>query len=43
MCHVVDVAGNLPDANDFVIRAKWEAWSALKGTTFGQARQDYVR
>ena len=37
-----DVHGNLPDVNDFVGRAKWEAWSALKGTPVEQARQDYV-
>ena len=37
-----DVHGNLPDVNDFVGRAKWEAWSALKGTPVEQARQDYI-
>ena len=37
-----DVHGNVPDANDFVARAKWEAWSALKGTPVEQAQQDYV-
>jgi diazepam-binding inhibitor (GABA receptor modulating acyl-CoA-binding protein) len=37
-----DVHGNLPDANDFVGRAKWEAWSALKGTHVEQAQQDYI-
>ena len=37
-----DVHGNLPNVNDFVGRAKWEAWSALKGTPGEQARQDYV-
>jgi hypothetical protein len=36
------VADNLSDVNDFVGRAKWEAWSALKGTPIEQARQDYI-
>lgn len=37
-----DVAGNLPDLNDFVGRAKWDAWSALKGTLVEAAKQGYV-
>ena len=37
-----DVHGNVPDANDCVARAKWEAWSALKGIPVEQAQQDYV-
>jgi acyl-CoA-binding protein len=37
-----DVDGDRPDFGDFVGRAKWDAWSALKGVPVEQARQDYI-
>ena len=33
-----DAAGERPGMTDFVGRAKWDAWSALKGQTAEQAR-----
>jgi len=37
-----DATAKRPGATDFVGRAKWDAWSALAGTTREQAMQDYV-
>jgi len=37
-----DLTGNLPDINDFVGRAKWDVWSALKGTPVDQAQREYI-
>jgi diazepam-binding inhibitor (GABA receptor modulator, acyl-CoA-binding protein) len=31
-----------PGASDFVARAKWEAWTKLKGTSQDDARQQYI-
>jgi diazepam-binding inhibitor (GABA receptor modulating acyl-CoA-binding protein) len=37
-----DVQGERPGMTDFVGRAKWDAWSALKGTPQEQAQQQYI-
>lgn len=37
-----DAAGEPPGGFDFVRRAKFEAWSAVKGTTAEDAMQQYV-
>jgi len=37
-----DVAGERPGMTDFVGRAKFDAWSELKGTTKESAMQQYV-
>ena len=37
-----DVAGKRPGFTDMVGRAKWDAWSTLKGTAADQAMQDYI-
>jgi diazepam-binding inhibitor (GABA receptor modulator, acyl-CoA-binding protein) len=37
-----DVAGDKPGFFDFVARAKYEAWEALKGTSADQAMQQYI-
>lgn len=37
-----DVNGDAPNMFDFVAKAKYEAWSALKGKTQDEARQDYI-
>lgn len=37
-----DVEGKRPGMTDFVGRAKYDAWAALKGTSAGDAMQDYV-
>jgi acyl-CoA-binding protein len=37
-----DVSGERPGAFDFVGRAKFDAWSRLKGTDRNKARQSYV-
>lgn len=37
-----DVAGDKPGFFDFVGRAKYEAWEALKGTGTDEARQRYI-
>ncbi len=37
-----DVQGDKPGFGDLVGRAKWEAWSQLRGTAGDEARQRYV-
>ncbi len=37
-----DVHGKKPGAFDFVGKAKWEAWSALRGTSAEEAMRQYV-
>lgn len=37
-----DVDGERPGFTDMVGRAKWDAWSALKGTTPDDAMQRYI-
>jgi len=37
-----DVQGERPGMTDFVGRAKWDAWQALKGTPQEQAQQQYI-
>ena len=37
-----DATGERPGMTDFVARAKWDAWAALKGTSRAQAMQRYV-
>ena len=37
-----DVAGDPPGGFDFVARAKFDAWSAVKGTSAKDAMQQYV-
>ncbi|QAU33922.1 acyl-CoA-binding protein [Janthinobacterium sp. 17J80-10] len=37
-----DAAGERPGMTDFVGRAKWDAWDALKGTTREAAMQQYI-
>jgi acyl-CoA-binding protein len=37
-----DVNGDAPNMFDFVAKAKYEAWSALKGKTREEAQQDYI-
>ncbi len=37
-----DVDGKRPGFTDMVGRAKWDAWSGLKGTSSGAAMQDYI-
>lgn len=37
-----DAAGEPPNAFDFVRRAKFDAWCALKGTSKGDAMQQYI-
>ncbi|WP_079416653.1 acyl-CoA-binding protein [Thiomonas intermedia] len=37
-----DVAGERPGMTDFVARAKWDAWAALRGASRAQAMQDYI-
>lgn len=37
-----DVSGDKPGFFDFVGRAKYEAWEALKGTGAEQAMQKYI-
>jgi len=37
-----DVQGERPGMADFVARAKWDAWAALRGQTRAQAMQLYV-
>ena len=37
-----DVQGERPGMMDFVARAKWDAWSNLKGQTADQAMQAYI-
>ena len=37
-----DVEGKRPGFTDMVGRAKWDAWSAIKGQSSEQAMQDYI-
>lgn len=37
-----DVDGKRPGMMDMVGRAKWDAWSEIKGTTKNDAMQQYV-
>ena len=37
-----DATGERPGMSDFVGRAKWDAWNALKGTTTEAAMQQYI-
>jgi len=39
---VGDVSGDPPGAFDFVGKAKYDAWTALKGQTKDQAKTTYV-
>ncbi len=39
---VGDASGERPGAFDFVKRAKFDAWSAMKGTSMESAMQQYV-
>jgi diazepam-binding inhibitor (GABA receptor modulating acyl-CoA-binding protein) len=37
-----DTNGEQPDALNFVARAKWDAWNALRGMTQNAAQQQYI-
>ena len=37
-----DVQGERPGMTDFVARAKFDAWDALKGTSQDEAMQQYI-
>jgi diazepam-binding inhibitor (GABA receptor modulating acyl-CoA-binding protein) len=37
-----DVQGDRPGMTDFVARAKYDAWDALKGTSQEDAMQQYI-
>jgi diazepam-binding inhibitor (GABA receptor modulating acyl-CoA-binding protein) len=37
-----DVDGERPGLTDFVGRAKWDAWHALKGKSSDEAMQEYI-
>ncbi len=37
-----DASGERPGMTDFVARAKWDAWDALKGTGTEDAMQQYI-
>jgi acyl-CoA-binding protein len=37
-----DAAGERPGMTDFVGRAKWDAWDALRGTAQEEAMQRYI-
>ena len=37
-----DAAGERPGFSDFVGRAKWDAWNALKGTAAEDAMRQYI-
>ncbi|NHZ36946.1 MULTISPECIES: acyl-CoA-binding protein [Massilia] len=37
-----DTDGNRPGMTDFVARAKYDAWDAVKGTSKDEAMQQYV-
>lgn len=37
-----DAQGERPGMTDFVARAKFDAWDALKGTSQDQAMQQYI-
>lgn len=37
-----DAAGERPGMTDFVGRAKWDAWAALRGTAADEAMTGYI-
>ncbi|WP_050476930.1 acyl-CoA-binding protein [Herbaspirillum rhizosphaerae] len=37
-----DVQGERPGMTDFVARAKWDAWAAVKGVPQEEAQQQYI-
>ncbi|RFP23075.1 acyl-CoA-binding protein [Duganella sp. BJB488] len=37
-----DATGERPGMTDFVGRAKFDAWAALKGTSLDDAKQQYI-
>lgn len=37
-----DAQGDRPGMTDFVARAKWDAWAALKGLSQDQGMQQYL-
>ncbi|ASU39395.1 acyl-CoA-binding protein [Herbaspirillum sp. meg3] len=37
-----DVQGERPGMTDFVARAKWDAWAAIKGLPQEEAQQQYI-
>jgi acyl-CoA-binding protein len=37
-----DASGERPGMTDFVARAKFDAWDALKGTSQDEAKQQYI-
>jgi acyl-CoA-binding protein len=37
-----DATGERPGMTDFVARAKWDAWDALKSTSSEDAMQQYI-
>ncbi|KAF1038968.1 MAG: hypothetical protein GAK35_03708 [Herbaspirillum frisingense] len=37
-----DVVGERPGMTDFVARAKYDAWAAMKGTAQADAQQQYI-
>ena len=37
-----DAEGERPGMTDFVARAKWDAWNALRGTSSDAAKTSYV-
>lgn len=37
-----DVQGERPGMTDFIGRAKWDAWEALKGLPQEEAQQQYI-
>ncbi|GJI95505.1 acyl-CoA-binding protein [Rugamonas sp. FT107W] len=37
-----DATGERPGMTDFVGRAKFDAWAALKGTSLDEAKQQYI-
>ncbi|MFJ3045719.1 acyl-CoA-binding protein [Herbaspirillum chlorophenolicum] len=37
-----DVTGERPGMTDFVARAKYDAWAAIKGTAQADAQQQYI-
>ncbi|NGZ85955.1 acyl-CoA-binding protein [Duganella aceris] len=37
-----DASGDRPGMTDFVGRAKFDAWDALKGTSQDEAKQQYI-
>ncbi|RQO47463.1 acyl-CoA-binding protein [Variovorax sp. KBW07] len=37
-----DNTAKKPSFSDFVARAKWDAWTAVKGTSSDDAKQQYI-